>query len=211
MRWICISDTHGQHHELRDFPRGKGLIHAGDMSSNGSRESVIDFLKWFASLDYQYKIFIAGNHDWFFEKNDRNEINKIIPSNVIYLENEGIEIEGIKIWGSPISPEFNNWAFNRRRGEEINKVWNLIPSDTDILITHGPPQGILDRTNNWENVGCLDLLTKIMEIQPKFHLFGHIHEDYGKKKIGETTYINASILSAMYDVKNRPVVIKINN
>ncbi|MCK5521112.1 MAG: metallophosphatase domain-containing protein, partial [Candidatus Marinimicrobia bacterium] len=183
----------------------------GDMSSNGSRESVIDFLKWFASLDYQYKIFIAGNHDWFFEKNDRNEINKIIPSNVIYLENEGIEIEGIKIWGSPISPEFNNWAFNRRRGEEINKVWNLIPSDTDILITHGPPQGILDRTNNWENVGCLDLLTKIMEIQPKFHLFGHIHEDYGKKKIGETTYINASILSAMYDVKNRPVVIKINN
>ena len=209
MRLICISDTHGQHHELKDLPRGKGLIHAGDMSSNGSRESVIDFLKWFASLDYQYKIFIAGNHDWFFEKNDRKEIDKIIPPNVIYLENEGIEIEGIKIWGSPISPEFNNWAFNRRRGEEINKVWNLIPSDTDILITHGPPQGILDRTNNWENVGCLDLLTKIMEIQPKFHIFGHIHEDYGKKKMGETTHINASILSTMYTVRNKPIIVYI--
>ncbi len=208
MKLVLISDTHGKHNQLV-LPKGDMLIHAGDVSSRGSQEQVLDFIEWFSNQNYKYKIFIAGNHDFFFEKESQENIDSIIPSNIIYLNDSGIEIEGIKIWGSPIQPWFYDWAFNRKRREEINKHWELIPKDTDILITHGPPFGILDETLRGERVGCVDLLKRVNLVKPQLHVFGHIHEDYGVEEKEETTYVNASVLNLHYEMQNKEVEIKI--
>jgi Icc-related predicted phosphoesterase len=138
-------------------------------------------------------VFIAGNHDFFFEEAPLSEINALIPNNVIYLNDSGVHIEGIKIWGSPVQPRFYDWAFNRDRGEHIKKHWDLIPKGTDILITHGPAYGILDLTMDMRQVGCEELRKKVEEIKPKYHVFGHIHESHGIKTEEGTVFINASI------------------
>ena len=160
MTTTLISDTHGLHHQLQ-LIGGDLLIHAGDVSKYGNEIEIINFLEWFKVQPYTYKIFIAGNHDWFFENATIESIQTILPKNIIYLNDSGVEIEGFKIWGSPIQPTFFDWAFNRDRGEDINKHWQLIPANTDILITHGPPFGILDKTIRGENVGCEMLIKKI--------------------------------------------------
>lgn len=188
------------------MPAADVLIHAGDVSSMGKREEIVSFLDWFSALPFSYKIFIAGNHDFFFEKNSNAEIFRLIPDNVIYLNDSGVTIEGIEIWGSPISPWFYDWAFNRQRGVDIRSHWDMIPGSTDILITHGPPAGILDRTTGGQQVGCDDLLQKIKEIKPSFHIFGHIHEGYGTQKEDTTTYINASVVDEKYRITNNPVI-----
>lgn len=208
MKIVAISDTHGQH-KLLELPQGDMLVHSGDVSKMGYKDQVKDFLKWFSSLDFKYKIFIAGNHDYFFEKESAEEIKKLVPENVIYLNDSGTEIEGLKIWGSPIQPWFCDWAFNRQRGEEIRKHWNLIPNDLDLLLVHGPAAGILDKLYTGEAVGCSDLLEKVKEVKPKFFVFGHIHEGYGKTEINSTTFINASVLDEHYKLRNAPVTFEI--
>lgn len=204
MRFVAISDTHGKHQF--ELPEGDVILHAGDMSSRGLKAEIERFLDWFSSLDYRYKIFIAGNHDFFFEQAPQTEIEAMIPENLIYLNDSGVEIEGIKIWGSPIQPWFYDWAFNRQRGPDIQKHWDLIPEDSDIVITHGPVFGILDRTASGQVVGCEDLLPVIQRIAPKVHLCGHIHEAYGTRQVGETLFINASILDLRYTIAHTPVV-----
>ncbi len=209
MKLICISDTHGKHKDLI-LPKGDMIIHAGDVSSRGSEFEIKTFLNWFSSLDFKYKIFIAGNHDFYFENKTKRSIKEIIPENVIYLNDSSINIEGLNIWGSPIQPEFFNWAFNRQRGEEILLHWNLIPNNIDILITHGPPLGILDRTiRDGISVGCEDLLNIIKAKKPKYHIFGHIHEAYGIVVKPETTFINASVLNERYLLVNKPITINL--
>lgn len=205
MKVICISDTHGLHKEVA-LPEGDLLIHAGDVTSRGTLPQVIDFIQWFERLEqFRYKIFIAGNHDFFFEDAEEIEVNNIIPENIIYLNDSGIEIEGLKIWGSPIQPEFYNWAFNRKRGEAIKKHWDMIPDEVDVLITHGPPANILDKTTTGLNVGCQNLLDACLRARPKFHVFGHIHEAYGVKKTKDTTFLNASLLNEKYQLENKPI------
>jgi len=209
MKIVAISDTHGKHRQL-DLPQGDMLIHAGDVSSRGLKGEVLDFLDWYKDLDFQYKIFIAGNHDFYFEKEKNSEIEKLIPSNVIYLNDSGITLEGINIWGSPIQPWFFDWAFNRQRGEEIAKHWALIPSDTNILVTHGPAFGLLDKTFKGESVGCADLLKQIKKIKPQFYIAGHIHEAYGQVEKDGTHFINASVLDLRYQLVNEPIVFEFN-
>ena len=204
MKFVTISDTHGQH-EFLSLPQGDVIIHAGDISNIGREREVIDFLSWFKDLDYKYKIFITGNHDFFFEKESPEKIKQLIPENVIYLNDSSVTIEGIKVWGSPITPWFYNWAFNRERGPEIATHWDLIPFDTDILITHGPVFGIHDKTIYNKCVGCNDLLLRINEIQPKIHICGHIHEGYGIENTNGTTFINASTLDHKYKIQNKPI------
>ena len=208
MNIVFISDTHGQHN-LLDLPQGDMIIHAGDVSTRGTRREVTEFLSWFKKLDYKYKIFIAGNHDFFFELARREDIKAQIPDNVIYLNDNGVEVEGLKIWGSPIQPWFNNWAFNRKRGTEIKEYWNKIPKNLDILITHGPPKGILDKTISGELAGCEDLLDTILEVTPKVHVYGHIHEAYGEESRYGVKFINASVLNLEYQMVNLPVTISI--
>ncbi len=204
MKFVAISDTHGQHAKIL-LPDADVIIHAGDVSGRGTESQIVEFLNWFSGLNFRYKIFIAGNHDFFLERECADRIQSLIPDNVIYLNDSGIEIEGIKIWGSPIQPWFHDWAFNRRRGADIRKHWDLIPTDTDILLTHGPVKGILDRTVYGQEVGCDDLLDAVKRISPALHIFGHIHEAYGTEIKGETRFINASILNEDYFIVNAPI------
>jgi Icc-related predicted phosphoesterase len=205
MKFIAISDTHGQHDKLI-LPPGEVIIHAGDVSKRGKEHEVKDFLRWFSSLNYKYKIFIAGNHDFLFEQYSEEKIKALIPENVIYLNDSGVRIEGIHIWGSPVSPWFFDWAFNRQRGAEIDRHWQLIPPDVHILVTHGPVYGVLDSTVRGQAVGCEMLLKKVKQLKPSIHICGHIHEAFGQVEADGTLFINASVLDVDYVLKNEPVV-----
>ena len=204
MKIVAISDTHSKHRSVK-LPGGDLLIHAGDVSHKGKKEEVVDFLEWFSRQKFQYKIFIAGNHDFFFEKAGDEEIRKLIPENIIYLKDSGTVINGLKIWGSPFTPWFFNWAFNKKRGVEIRKHWDLIPAGTDILITHGPVYGFLDLVINEEHVGCQDLLRRVLLIHPKIHVCGHIHESYGNIKRSGIQFVNASQLNEAYELVHKPM------
>jgi len=208
LKFVTISDTHGLHHKLV-LPKGDVLIHAGDVSRRGKEAEVIDFIKWFAAQDFAHKIFIAGNHDFYFERAADSEIESIIPGNVVYLNDSGVAISGINIWGSPITPWFLNWAFNRHRGEPIRRHWALIPADTNILVTHGPVYNILDKTVDEQHVGCKDLLGTVNTIKPAVFIGGHIHEAYGREHHNSTMFINPSVLNEEYVVVNKPVVFEI--
>jgi len=207
MKIVAISDTHNQHRNIK-LPNGDMIIHAGDMTGIGRKEEIIDFLDWYSNLNYKYKILIAGNHDWYFENTPSDVIQQSMPDNIIYLNDNGITIEGINIWGSPVQPWFHNWAFNRI-GEEIKYHWSLIPDNTDILVTHSPPYGILDKTTRGNLTGCPFLLKKIKKIKPQLNIFGHIHEAYGVHKENGTTYINASVLDERYRYTNEAIVFDI--
>lgn len=207
MTLVFISDTHNQHAKV-SLPKGDVLLHCGDFSGRGRREEVEDFLEWMSSQPHPYKVLIAGNHDFMAER-DPYLFNILMPKNVIYLNDSGAEVGGIRIWGSPIQPWFFDWAFNRQRGEDIRKHWDLIPPDTDILLTHGPPYGILDVVaRDGRPVGCRDLLKKVTETPNiKIHAFGHIHEAYGQLEQNEQLFINASILDQHYNMVNQAVVV----
>src|SRR5438067_4285791 len=130
LKFIAISDTHCRHRSLK-LPKGDVLLHAGDISYRGNQLEIKDFLDWFGKLSYPYKIFIAGNHDFFFEKEKEEIIKTYLPESVHYLKDEAVVVEGIKVWGSPYTPWFYQWAFNKRRGEPLAAHWKKIPFDTD--------------------------------------------------------------------------------
>jgi Icc-related predicted phosphoesterase len=208
LKFVTISDTHGKHSSLI-LPAGDVLIHAGDISMKGEEYEIVDFLKWFESLDFEHKILISGNHDFYFERETAADIQKLIPKNIVYLNDSMVTINGINIWGSPISPWFFNWAFNRHRGEPIKKHWDLIPNEVDIVVTHGPVYSVLDTTTDGQTVGCEDLLNKVKEVKPKVHICGHIHEAYGTAEKFGTKFINASVLNARYQLVNEPIEFEI--
>jgi Icc-related predicted phosphoesterase len=210
MRITAISDTHTKHMELNGYlPGGDILIHAGDISNRGSNIDIEDFCEWFDSIDnYNTKIFIAGNHDFGFE-NRPEEVSKIVKSykSIHYLEDNWISIDGIKVWGSPWQPEFYNWAFNLpRQGIELQEKWNMIEDDTDIVITHGPAWGYVDKViGRSQNLGCELLTNRIMAFKPKIHICGHIHSGYGYTTNGDTHFINASVLDERYEFTQNPL------
>jgi len=208
VKFVAISDTHAQHQNII-LPKGNALIHAGDVSRKGEEHEIINFLNWFSKTDFEFKILIAGNHDFFFERENEIKIKELIPENIIYLNDSPVVVNGIKIWGSPVTPWFYDWAFNRNRGADILKHWNLIPADTDILITHGPVYKIHDKTIYGEEVGCEDLFKKVNEIKPKVHICGHIHEAYGVTENSGIKFINASVLNERYILKNSPVTFEL--
>jgi Icc-related predicted phosphoesterase len=189
MHLTAIADTHNLHRRLQ-LPGGEVLLHAGDITEYGTEEETADFIDWFAAQPYTHKIFIAGNHDYFFEQFSPKAVRRRLPAGVHYLENSGVMIEGKYFWGSPVTPYFFGMAFNKKRGEAIREVWQEIPLKTDVLLTHGPPAGILD-----QNLGCEDLKTRIEKVKPALHIFGHIHEGYGKTETPATVFINAAQVS----------------
>lgn len=204
MRIVVFSDTHGQH-DLIDMPDGDLLIFAGDMCRLGHLDEVKSFNAYLASLPHQYKVVVAGNHDWPFESKT-GQARKVLTA-AYYLQDEAIETAGFKIYGSPWQPEFHSWAFNLPRGKSLQQKWAKIPTDTDILVTHAPPFSILDSIGNGEQVGCEMLNRAVTEVvKPKLHVFGHIHESYGMVEKAGTTYINACICSDRYSIFNRPIV-----
>jgi predicted phosphohydrolase len=194
---LHLSDTHSKHHELRNLPPADIIIHSGDISFAGSENEVMDFFGWFGGLPYKYKIFIAGNHDdcLFGTKIDG------LPQNCYYLRNSSVIIQGFKFYGTPM---FMEDAMSGDYDRNIQKI----PSDTDILITHQPPNGILDSSANI-HYGDLKLLEIVLKIKPKYHLFGHIHGAYGVEKSEDTTFVNAAILSENYELMYEPILLKI--
>ncbi|MBZ9729583.1 metallophosphatase domain-containing protein [Salegentibacter sp. JZCK2] len=209
MKVICISDTHNKHEEI-PIPDGDVLIHAGDITEGGTKREVIDFLKWFSAQSHQYKIFIAGNHDFYFEKNSEEDINEIIPENVHYLKDSEIIINDIKFWGSPVTPGDGTWAFNQKQAQEINKHWEQIPDDTKVLITHTPPYKIKDVLNNGRHIGCGSLTQTLQNREIGYHIFGHVHDSYGITTVAGTKFINASCLDNQYRYLHQPLEFRLN-
>jgi predicted phosphodiesterase len=216
MKITCISDTHNQHSHIPPdwLEGGDVLVHAGDVSGRGSLKEIEAFLEWFNEQPYTHKIMIAGNHDFWFEKVSTFAVNEMLAEkypNVIYLNDSGIEIDGVKFWGSPVQPWFYDWAFNRM-GTDICKHWDMIPLDTDVLITHGPMKGFLDMTLRGVSTGCPYLLEKSAELTNlRLFVCGHIHEAYGKFEFPDGgVFVNASTLNFNYNVQNKPIVIEIN-
>lgn len=207
MKLIAIADTHGLHESL-EIPDGDILIHAGDLTRHGSLEDVLDFNEFLGTLPHPHKIIIAGNHDLCFE-NYREACEELL-TNCIYLQDQEVIIDGIKFYGSPWQPWFYDWAFNLEHGSEIRAKWELIPEDTDVLITHGPPYSIGDLTARGDQAGCQDLLEAVEKIKPGLHIFGHIHEGYGVTSNGVTTFINASTCDQLYQPVNPPLINEYN-
>ncbi len=204
---VAISDTHNSHNKVK-IPECDILIHAGDESFKGREDEVRPFAKWFDKQPAKPLVWIPGNHSlgveehwpassaWITDHSPRTNI----------LMNSDITVENIKIWGSPVTPWFHDWAWNVWRGIYIQKYWDMIPADTTIVVTHGPPHGILDtvrpNTLREEHVGCENLMQTLLRIKPKLHVFGHIHEGSGIQTFMDTTYINASIMDEHYDPVN---------
>jgi len=202
MKFIAIADTHGFHRSL-EIPAGDILVHAGDLTRHGTLDDVLEFNDFLGSLPHPHKIVIAGNHDICFEIY-RKACEELL-TNCVYLQDQEVIIDGIKFYGSPWQPWFYDWAFNLERGPEIRAKWDLIPENTDVLITHGPPYGLGDLTARGDSTGCQDLLEVIDQIKPKLHIFGHIHEGYGMTSNRDTTFINASSTDQMYRLINPPI------
>ena len=209
MKLTFISDTHSLHHHL-ELGSGDVLIHCGDFTGRGSLDDTEDFADYIAKQDFTHKVVIAGNHERCFEDYRRKAAEAILKdAGIIYLNDSGIEISGFKFWGSPIQPEFFDWAFNRERGKDIRQHWDMIPDDIDVLLTHGPAFGILDWCAHGARVGCEDLLEVIEKINPKIHAFGHIHESYGVHETDDTIFVNACNLDERYKFKNPPIELTI--
>jgi len=208
LKIVALSDTHSRHRLLK-LPKGDVLLHAGDVSYHGDKREIEDFLQWFGQLPFAFKIFIAGNHDFFFEREKLSAIKKMLPPTVHYLMDEEVSINGIKIWGSPYTPKFYRWAFNKQRGEPLAEQWKKIPADVDILLTHGPVYGILDLTPNEQHAGDKDLLREVLCIKPKAHVCGHIHESYGMVKRHGIKFINACILNEAYELVHKPILFEV--
>jgi Icc-related predicted phosphoesterase len=203
LQCVAISDTHGMYSNL-ELPYGDVLIHAGDITRHGKLSELKDFNDWLGKQPHRHKIIIAGNHDRCFER--QKEASLKILTNAVYLEDQSITIAGHKFYGSPWQPRFQNWAFNLTRGKALQEKWDLISNDVDVLITHGPAFGLLDKIDSGENTGCENLLTKIEEIKPKVHICGHIHEGYGEVICKGIKFINASVTDERYKPTNAPIV-----
>ena len=221
MRILAISDTHNKHLQIpsRFIENADNsvdtIVHAGDVSSRGYKGEIIDFLKWYNELNFKNKILIAGNHDFFFEEGKPEDIAAMLAEypNITYLNDSGVEIDGVKFWGSPVQPWFYNWAFNRK-GTDICKHWDMIPNDTDILIVHGGPKGVgyLNLTMEGKDVGCPYLFYKLSELK-NLSLFvqGHIHEGNGVFRFADgAAFVNASVLNRRYEIQNRPYIVTLD-
>lgn len=208
MRVVCLSDTHLRHRSsMIDVPKCDLLIHSGDALIGGDEGELQEFLGWFSELPARHKVYVAGNHDVLFEK-DPARARALIPDGVTYLQDSGVEIGGLKIWGSPWQPEFQGWAFNLPRGQALREKWAKMPAGLDILVTHTPPSWILDENAYGDPVGCEELRRAIDKRPPRLHVFGHIHGGYGVREVGATLHVNAAICDEAYRAIHAPIVLE---
>lgn len=215
MKIACISDTHNDGLALSGFPEADVLVHAGDATTRGTVEQVKFFAKELSKhlkdsryhAGYQAIIFSPGNHDWLFEKEEQLARQIMTDHGIITLINEEFTYNGVKFWGSPVTPPFCNWAFNWKNDKRLH-LWESIPEDVDVVITHGPPKFILDEVVRYgledgiEHTGCPYLRQRLMKIKPQLHVFGHIHEGFGKCVKDGITYINAALMNESYRPNN---------
>ena len=204
MRIVAVADTHLFTDDLRSVPDGDVFVHAGDMCRRGDLEELARAADWIASLPHRHKVIVAGNHDWGFASDPAPA--RALFSAFHYLEDSEVTLEGLRFYGSPWQPAFNDWAFNLPRGAPLAAVWSRIPRGLDVLITHGPPEGVGDRSGMDERAGCADLRARVREVTPRLHLFGHIHQDGGVWTEGSTVFANVTT----WECERAPTVIDID-
>lgn len=217
MKITCISDTHNQHTSLNigetDF-----LIHAGDFSYSGEEKEVTNFLDWFKDQPAKYKILVPGNHEvtldedhpYYSQKIKSSLVNFCTQHNIYYLENTGIFLEGLNIYGTPWTPAYHHYGFggerdqwlegDKYRGTKIlSSIYKQIPENTNILICHGPPKDIQDISIKGISCGSDEMLRRISSL-PNLNCYinGHIHHSAGMKIIKDVLFVNASVLDDMY-------------
>ena len=197
MKILHISDTHGAHRRMGELPEAEVLVHSGDFTMTGSESEAIDFMNWFCDLPHKHKIFICGNHDECLYGANIDGLD----NNVHYLYNSEIEIDGIKFYGIPLF--MGDSMFGKQK-----QFYEKIPGDTDILITHCPPYGILDFDDD-RNWGSEELLSAVIKLSPQAHLFGHIHKSHGVLRLGSTIYSNSAIMNEDYTNLQSPNLIEI--
>jgi Icc-related predicted phosphoesterase len=208
MKIVCISDTHGLHRELT-VPSGDLLIHAGDFTFWGrSTRAIKDFNAWLGELPHRNKIVIPGNHEYILESNP--ELRWMI-TNATLLIDEAVEIEGVKIWGSPLTPHYGG-AFGRSNASDRVRAYASIPPDTDILVTHGPPYGVLDLSpaEYPGPAGDPELRQAVIRVRPKLHVFGHVHSGHGVRPTRHTLFVNAALFGLDGSLENRPILVELS-
>uniref|UniRef100_A0A0N5AEU8 Metallophos domain-containing protein n=1 Tax=Syphacia muris TaxID=451379 RepID=A0A0N5AEU8_9BILA len=237
IRIVCISDIHDTIGSwYKRIPNGDVLLCAGDLTQNGSKERELPH-KHKIIIAGNHDLGFQDNFNLKEEEKDPScrgkegtaEGYKLL-TNCIYLQDKAVtalffashllkksyanyasfQIFGLKIYGSSWHP-LPGFPFSLRRGQELLNKWNLIPTDTDILITHTPPLGHNDVYNvtngRW---GCSELLNTVEKrVHPKFHVFGHVHEKNGMTTNGETFFVNASICNHKLEPVNDPIIFDI--
>ena len=227
MKIVAISDLHGKWNKIKDVPECDVLISAGDFSFTGEKHMVRDFHAWLNKQPAKHIISVNGNHETYRDVTDHpsrrshhtfaeaKEIAEKECPRVHFIGDHGtVVIDGVKFHGSAITPWFYDWAWNRRRGMEIEAEWAKIPDDVNVLITHGPVYGILDAVYYMdgitlkERVGCQDLYKRMLELKDcNLHICGHIHGSHGYKYFNDTHFYNVSICDEQYCPTNTITVI----
>jgi len=220
MKIVFLSDTHNKEVPV---PAADVLVHCGDMTMAGTVGEISAFNAWMMKLPHKRKVVIPGNHDWLFERR-KDYAKSLLSPDITYLEDSGTEIDGVKFWGTPWTNNFGDWAF-MTRPEWQEAKFRQIPKDTDVLISHGPPKGVLDQCEKpnfeWddgytprsktttEHAGSAQLRDILERRKPRIVAFGHIHEGYGEFRHFGTHYINCSIMDGGYKPVNKPIVVEI--
>ena len=209
LKIVCVSDNHNNTPKL---PQGDVIVHAGDLTGQGTLAEIEKGLEWLARQDAELKILVPGNHDWGFERNP-SETRKMCEERdiVLLIDQEHIH-RGVRFYGSPWQPAFCDWAFNLYEPEELAEKWALIPHDVDVLITHGPAYGILDLSSRDVACGCRELGKAIAKVQPRAHVFGHIHSQNGEQLVRpwegpDYLAVNATLCDERYNCRNPAQVI----
>ena len=205
MKIVALSDTHGKHRQI-EIPDGDILIYAGDFEIRNNLD-LFEMSEWLNELPHKRVVAIFGNHD--FTEHSEIKYMKQMFERVNLLFNESIEIDGLKIWGSPYSPFFNNWAW-MQPDNMLKEIWDTIPLETEILVTHTMPYGILDGVlPRMQSVGSLTLKDAVKRVHPYIQIGGHLHESYGQYTDGKTDYYNVSVLDEQYQVANPVTIIEV--
>jgi predicted phosphodiesterase len=207
MRIVDVGDTHGKHDEL-GILEGDVLIHCGDFC-DGFRKSPSDvdgIDAWFARQQFECILCIGGNHD--FAAAERLRLGLPVFRNAVWLQDTSHVYRGVTFYGAPWLPHLQGWAFYMTPGE-LQEKWSMIPDGTDVLITHTPPFGILDRPRSGNvSCGCPDLLKQLEVVRPRYHVFGHIHASAGIYEGEHTTFVNAASVDSSFDIARVPVTLE---
>jgi Icc-related predicted phosphoesterase len=211
MKICAVSDLHQYQVAL---PDADVLVFGGDACSRGSYLEFAKFSTWLKEVSTRYKhvVLIAGNHDRVLEQMSPAHIQEefFAGTNITYLQDAGITLDGIKFWGSPYTPAFCDWGFQLYGRESARQKWESIPDDVNVLVTHGPPRGILDyvpRDN--KHAGCPELFDRVVEIEPKIHIFGHLHFNGGQSAVfGNTRFYNVAVCDEEYKPINKIHIIE---
>ena len=208
MRIVHMSDTHGNTVTPCEIPTGEFFVHSGDFTRFGKEQEVREFAAFVGRLSHKHKIVVAGNHDAACEGDYRWTAQAFRTQGVHYLQDSSVELEGVKFWGSPYTPVFRDWFFMVERGGPAKKKWSVIPEDTDVLVTHGPPYMKLDRGRSVLPLGCEELAKAVERVKPRLHLFGHVHPTRGVVEDEYTVYVNSAACDGLNYLVEDPHVIE---